>query len=325
MTNKKWILGILCLLAILFPAMYQSPVFLGVLISYVIFVIFGSSLNIVIGYLGEMSFGHAAFFGIGAYATTIWATGQFGGFWVGVIVAMILCGLLAWIISQLTFRSLSGIYFAIVTFGIAEILRIIVLQWIDLTRGPMGISGIDRPSLLGFSLDNNLYYYYFVLLILIIVSFINYRIVNSAFGRVMVSIRESPDLSRSIGIDLLKYKTIAFVFSGVIAGLSGSLFAFYYGVITPHILGLEYTTIALIIVVIGGKGSLVGPFLGGLLFVVLPEYLHFDPVINMIIFGIILLLFVIYMPYGLVDGFKKLGKMIKLNSGRRTEEKNVSS
>jgi branched-chain amino acid transport system permease protein len=322
--NRKLLITIICLLAFLLPTIFQSPVLIGVLVSYLIFVIFGSSLNIVIGYLGELSFGHAAFFGIGAYAATIWSANLFGGFWIGTIFAMILCGLLALFISQITFRSLSGIYFAIVTFGIAEILRIIVLQWIDVTRGPMGISGISRPSLFGFSLDENLIYYYFVLAVLLIVTFINNRVVHSAFGRALISIRESQDLSQSIGIDLLKYKTIAFVFSGIIAGLSGSLFSVYYGVITPHILSLEYTTIALIIVVIGGKGHQLGPFLGGLLFVVLPEFLHFDPVVNMIIFGVILLLFVIYMPYGLVDGFKKIGRMMPIDSGRRVKDRNAA-
>lgn len=308
---KNRITFLILLIFALIPIFTQSPFILTVLISFMIFTLFASSLNIVVGYLGELSFGHAVFFGVGAYAAVLWQTHMPGGMWVGAIVAMIVCGLVALFISSITFRTLSGIYFAIVTFGIAEIFRIITLQWIDFTRGPMGISSIPRPAIGGFTFSSDINYYYLVLVVLALVTIFLYLTMHSAFGRTLVSIREGKDVSLAVGVNVVKYKTIALILSGIIAGLSGVLYAFYYSVITPDLLGLHYTTIALIIVIVGGKGNLLGPFLGALLYIILPEFLNFDPVINLLIFGIILLIFVIYMPFGLVEGFSKLFNLIR--------------
>jgi branched-chain amino acid transport system permease protein len=301
------------------PLWVQDQYYLHVFIITGIFTIAAMSLNLLLGYTGQLSLGHVAFFGIGAYASGLTSVGfdldLFGLVrvvhdpWptvVGLLVGTALAGFSGYLIGKLSFK-VRGAYFIIVTLSFAEVTRLVALNWVELTQGPMAITNIPPftvglPGLGSVALWSKAYYYYLVLFIAIIAYVLIARLVGSRVGRAMIALKENEALALSIGIDVTRYLVLGAVVSAALAGAAGSLYAHYVKVIDPDIFHFMYTVTMVIMVITGGKGTLSGPIVGGLIFGFLPVAVRpfAAPEVQWIIYGVFMILIIFVLPRGIV-------------------------
>lgn len=291
--------------------MLNNPYYLNIVITFGIFSIFAISLNFIVGYIGEISFGHAAFFGLGAYFTSLISQNFGTSYWLSIVLALLLTGFVGMCVGFLSLR-LQGVHFAIITLAFAEVFRLIILNMTEVTRGAMGLS-VPSPTLpfTQISLTTPVVFYYFVFILLIGVLFLLKAILKTPFGRGIIAIREGNMLASSIGINVAKYKIIAFTISVLIAALAGALYAPFIGIITPDLLSVHYTTEALLMVIVGGKGFLLGPLFGAFIFTVIPEFLWMTPEVQLLVFGVILVLAIKFMPRGISYVIKQISMKMK--------------
>ena len=283
-------------------------------ILFAIYGILGLSLNLVVGYTGLLSVTHAAFYGIGAYATAILLTSLGVNFFVSVLAAMIVSAIVALLIG-LILSKFDDDYYALASFGFNIIIFSVFLNWQELTRGPLGIPGIGKPSFeifnFQFLISNNLEFLILALLFLGLIYFISRFIVNSSFGRILKTIREDEKAIQIFGYNTLYYKLAIFVISAAMAGVAGSLFASYITFIDPSSFWLMESIFILAIVILGGLSNLKGSLLGALFLILLPEALRFVGMPNdiaaqmrQVIYGVILILLMLYRPQGLAGEYK---------------------
>ncbi len=272
----------------------------GLLAYAAVLAIFGLSINLTVGYLGLISFGHAAFFGLGAYAAGLAVLNLGIDYWLMLLIAPIPAAMLGALVGFASVR-LGGAYFAIATLTTAEILRLVASNWIDLTRGPLGLI-VRRPrlgALESLGLAFHQYYLLAALLGLGLAVFVVHRLLVSPTGRAWKVIRESNDLAESIGIRTVRERVVAIAISGGLAGFAGVLFIPRTLVLTPDLFNPMFSATGLLIAILGGKGTLIGPLLGGAIFAVLPETLRFVDEYRIAIFALILLAVIRIQPGGL--------------------------
>ena len=281
---------------------------LGVLVS--IYAILAMSLNLVVGYTGLLSITQAAFYGIGAYATAILITSFGINFFLSIIVGMIIAALAAFIIGYVLSK-FDGDYFALGSFGFNIIIFSIFLNWQGLTRGPLGIPGIDRPSIFGFIFSDNISFLILAVIFAIITYFSSQYIVNSSFGRVLKAIREDEKAIQIFGYKTHYYKLIIFMIGAMIASIAGSLFASYLTFIDPSSFNLNESIFILSIIILGGLANNKGAIWGAVFLILLPEALRFvgfptDVAAQMrqIVYGLILVFLMLYRPQGLMGEYK---------------------
>ncbi len=288
------------------------PYFLHLLIYMGIYAILGMSLNLITGFTGLLNLGHAGFWGIGAYTCVLLTMA--GVPWpLALLAAAVLSGLFGVLIGFPALR-LRGDYFAIGTLGFGEIIRAVMVNWSEVTRGPLGIPGIPRPGLFGFTLDANEAYFVLVALLAVFTYVFLRRLTRSSFGRVLKAIREDEIAAQALGKDVNKYKLTAMGIGAGFAGIAGSLFAHYITFIDPTSFVLNESVLMLLIVVLGGMGSLEGSVLGAVVLVLLPEPLRMIgsnsaiPLlktgfaqVRLIVYALVLLFVMIKMPQGLIS------------------------
>ncbi|MEE8110811.1 MAG: branched-chain amino acid ABC transporter permease [bacterium] len=268
-----------------------------------VFVLMALGFDMVVGYLGEISLGHAAFFGLGGYATAF-LTRELGlPFIADLLLASALTGLCGFLIGYPALR-LKGPYFAIATFGFAEILRLVALNWTSVTRGPMGLPDIPAASLrfppfIDFTFKTEVHYYYLVLFLVYVAIFITHRLLRSTVGQAFLAIRENEELALAVGIPTFRFKLIAFSTGMMFTGAAGSVYAHYVHFIDPTALSFYYTYTVIAMVIVGGQGSIRGTVIGAILFSLLPEYLRAAELYRLPVFGILIILCVIFMPEGI--------------------------
>jgi branched-chain amino acid transport system permease protein len=264
------------------------------LASICINIILAVSLNLINGFTGQLSLGHAGFMAVGAYASVIITTYMGLPFIVGIIAACLAAALAGFIIGVPTLR-LRGDYLAIATLGFGEIIRV-VLQNIEYVNGPAGIMGISKlatwPWMFGAV----------VLTLLVIIN-----LVNSSYGRAIISVREDEVASELMGVNTTKYKVLAFVVGAMFAGLAGALYAHYFYIIKPETFNFLKSFDILVMVVLGGLGSTTGAVIAAIFITVLTAVLQSFPAIRMILYALILILVMIYRPQGLM-GNRELGR-----------------
>ncbi len=270
-----------------------------------IFAIFALSLNVILGYAGELSLGHAAFFGIGAYATALLQIEAGLTYWLALPVGVLVSLAFGFVIGYFALR-LRGAYFAIVTWGFAAVLQAIALNWTSLTGGPDGLFGIPMPQIGSLILAQGPSFYYFVLAALVVTLYLVQRLKTSSIGQALVALRENSQLAASVGIHPFGYRLRAFVIAAGIAALAGGIYAPYFSVVNPELLSISYTTAALLMVLIGGIGTLTGPLVGAFVYVLVPEVFRASEELRFVIFGLILILCVLFMPQGIVRVFERL-------------------
>jgi len=306
------------------PLWLQDPYLLNTFITTGILVIAAMSLNLLLGYTGQLSLGHVAFFGIGAYTSALVSLGfdveLIGGIrvvhepwpvWIGFVIGTLVGALCGYVVGKLSFK-VRGAYFVIVTISFAEVVRLVALNWVELTQGPLALTSIP-PMTLGlpglgyldfYSKQSN---YYLVLGVLVLAYVIISRLVHSRIGRAMVALKENESLAVSVGIDVTRYLVLAAVFSAGIAGAAGSLYAHYLKIIDPDVFAFVYTVTMVIMVISGGKGTLAGPIVGGLIFGFLPVVARSfaAPEVQWILYGLLMIVIVFVLPTGIVPAVEK--------------------
>ncbi len=268
------------------------------------------SLNLVVGYTGLLSVTHAAFYGVGAYATAILLTQTGVGFFTSIIFGAVIAVLASFLIG-IVLSKFKGDYYALGTFGFNTIIFAIFLNWQSLTRGPLGIPGIAKPELFGINFANNFNFLILAMVFLILMYFAARFVANSSFGRVLKAIREDETAIAVFGYNTVYFKLAIFVISAAMAAIAGSLFASYITFIDPSNFRLMESVFMLAIIILGGLANLQGSILGALFLVVLPEILRFigfpsDIAAQMrqVVYGVILILLMLYRPQGLIGKYK---------------------
>jgi branched-chain amino acid transport system permease protein len=300
--ERNCLLGLFAI-ALLAPALIpnQYALHIGVLIMFS--VMLATSFNLIVGYVGEFPLGHTAFLGVGAYTAALLSTRLSMPFHVAALVAPLVAAAFGLVIGAITLR-LRGPFFVIVTLCFAEVLRLIANNWIDLTNGPMGISGIERPSwaVAGDALQQKMAYYYLGVLLAAVSLFVSYRFVYSNIGRAAIAVRENRFVAQSIGISPFYLGLVTFVLAASIAGLAGGFYANYVSFVGPEVFGFSFMISMIIMVLAGGKGTLVGPAVGAIIVVLMEEFLRDFKELRFSIFGLIVMAVVLFLPRG-VMGF----------------------
>lgn len=303
---------VLVLASILFPLIVRDEYLMHIAIMTLIYAIFASSLNVIL-MTGQMSVAHAAFFGIGAYTSAVLVKNFGFNFWLALPLAALnamACGL---VIGWVTLR-LRSHYFAICTFAFAELVVMVMDNWDSVTNGSNGIRGIpaiDPLFYLSFDSRTSMYYLMLVLLALTMILFARLR--DSRVGRAFAAIRENDEFAKAIGIDVMRYKMIAFLAGTGCAGIAGSFYAHYIKFISPTAFSVMESINLLIVLLIGGIGFIAGPLVGAAFNQLIPEALHVVSEYRMIAYGVITVLFIIYLPSGIV------GLFYKILAGRRSK------
>jgi branched-chain amino acid transport system permease protein len=296
------------------PLWLGNPYILHVLIITGIFIVAAISLNLLLGYAGQLSLGHVAFFGIGAYASALVSLGFDVSFfslkpkpvWVAMLAGAVAAGLCGWLIGRLAFK-VRGAYFVIVSISFAEVVRLVAVNWVELTQGPMALNNIPPLTLGSLTLWKKPENYWLVLAVAVVCFVLVKRIVKSKAGRAMIALRENEPLATSVGIDVTRTLVLAAVVSAAMAGMAGALYAHYIRIVDPDVFLFIYTVTMVIMVVTGGKGTLAGPVVGGLVFGLMPEALRalaVGPEGQWIFYGALMVLVVYFLPQGIVPALQ---------------------
>ncbi len=273
---RKYLLyftGALLALFLFFAPVVIPSYYLGLLILALIWGIFAMSLDILTGYTGLPSFGHAAFFGVAAYTAGILQVRGFHNFWPLMLAGLCVASLISALFGLLVMRS-RGVYFLMITLALSMVLWGLASNWQALTGGHEGLSGVSRPDLSPIPLDltQTGNYYYFVLVFFLIAAVLMYFVVQSPFGVALLGIKESETRMSVLGYNVWLYKYVGFLVTAIFAGLAGILFAYYNGFVHPSVLGIGTSAKVLIMAILGGPGTLFGP-LGGAAIIVFLENL----------------------------------------------------
>jgi ABC-type branched-subunit amino acid transport system permease subunit len=276
----------------------QQRYVLHVLIFTAIFAALALSYDLVVGHVGSLSLAHPAFFGIGAYAAAILATRAGWPFLASVLAAVLAAALVAALVGVPLFR-LAEHAFAVGTLGLALVASVVANNWVEVTRGPLCITGIPKPRLGALVITTLPAFYWLALTALVAVALLYRGLTTFRLGRAFHAVRDNEPLAGAAGIDPLKYRLLAFTLAGAIAGGIGALYAHYLSVMCPEEMTVSLTVNLLVIVFLGGVGSLRGVLVGAVLFTALPEVLRLTPTWRLVIYGGLLLLVVIRSPGGL--------------------------
>lgn len=276
---------------------WKSSYFIQIAITTMIFVILAASMNLVTGSAGLLSLGHAAFFGVGAYAAALLATKLGWPFWLTLPASAAAAAAVGAVVAVPTMR-LTSIYFAVATLGIGEMIYVTLLNWVGFTRGPMGIRGIAGVSLFGWqTLATGLVV---GAAVMVAVLWLVHRLVHSYYGNALRALREDDACADAMGIDVGRLKLQAFAIACALAGVAGALFAHTTGYISPESFRFGESILILSMVVVGGLGSLYGSIVGAVILTVLPELLRDLGQWRMIAVGGVLFFSILFMPRGLV-------------------------
>ena len=298
------------LLMFLAPSLLGNAYYVSILILGSLNALVVVGLNLLLGFAGQISLGHAAFFGLAAYTTAILSTTWHQPLLLSMPAGVALSTLVAYLIGIPTLK-LRGHYLAMATLGFGVIVSIVFNETIALTGGPSGFVGIPRLALFGYSFESDLSYYYLMAAVLCLAVFLSFNLINSKTGRALRAIHVSEAAASSTGIDIARYKLFIFVLSAAFAGLSGVLYAHYLSFIAPSSFGFNYSVQLITMVVLGGMSSLWGAVAGAFFLTALPEFLRVFQEIDIIIYGLLLILCMIYLPGGLAGGASLLYKFLR--------------
>ena len=290
------IVGLALLLAVP-PFMKNYGIYL---FSYwLVFVIANMGLNLTVGYAGQKSLGHAAFFGIGAYSVAILMKAGFS-FWLGLPVAAVGCFVIGLGLGFPALR-VQTIYLAFATLGFNTAIWLVMRNEEWLTGGTFGINNVGRPGFFGLELDSNLAYYYFVLAMTIVVAALLWGLLRSPWGKAFTALRDNPIRAESLGINIQAYTLLSFAIGAACAGVAGALFASLVQFVEPAPFGVGASIMMYLMVVVGGPGYFFGPLLGSAVGVLLPEWLRFAQAWYLFVFGSAVIVLMLWLPDGLLS------------------------
>lgn len=298
---KKTTLAALVLGAV---ALLAAPHFLKnygiyLLTYWLVYIVATMGLNLTVGYAGQKSLGHAAFFGIGAYTVAILMKAGIS-FWLGLPAAMLICFMVGIILGFPALR-VQTIYLAFATLGFNTAVWLVMRNEEWLTGGTFGINNIARPSLFGLSLEGNLAYYHFVLAVTVLLAAFLWWLLRSPWGKAFTALRDNAIRAESLGVDTRSYTLLAFAIGAAYAGVAGALFASLVQFIEPAPFTVGASIMMYLMVVVGGPGYFLGPVLGAAVGVILPEWLRFAQAWYLFVFGSAVVLLMIWLPDGLLS------------------------
>ena len=292
---KKVLFGaILMIIPVLIPNAYIMQLVINILI----YTILAMGLNLLTGFTGILSLGHAAFFGIGAYTAAILNTRLDLPFIVTLVCAIIVAGIFGAILAIPALR-VKGSYLVLLTIGFGEVVRLLLVNWIDLTRGPSGIVGIDYPDFGLFKITSLFESYYLILFFVIILMLYQVILMHSRVGRAMMAIRDDDNAAELCGIDVAQYKIKTFVISAIYCAIAGCLYAHVIRYVSPDSFRAEESQIILCCVIVGGIATFKGPVIGAILLTLMPELLRGMDNYRMVIYGVVLAVVIIFFPGGI--------------------------
>jgi ABC-type branched-subunit amino acid transport system permease subunit len=287
----------------------QQRYILHVLVFTALFAALALSYDLVVGHVGSLSLAHPAFFGIGAYTAAILATAAGWPFLADFLAAALVAAVVAALVGVPLFR-LTEHAFAVGTLGLAVVAWIVANNWVEVTRGPLCITGIPKPRLGSLAITSLPAYYWLALAALAAVALLYRGLTTFRLGRAFHAVRDNEPLAGAAGIDPLKYRLLAFTVGAGLAGAVGALYAHYLSVMCPEEMTIGLTVNLLVIVFLGGVGSLRGVLVGAVLFTALPEVLRLAPTWRLVIYGLLLLLVVVRSPEGLESLLRRLGARV---------------
>ena len=301
-SKVTWTLTVMAMLLLLVMPQFLKNYGIYLLTYWLVFIVATMGLNLVVGYAGQKSLGHAAFFGIGAYTVAILMKAGFS-FWIGLPAAALICFVVGLILGFPALR-VQAIYLAFATLGFNTAIWLVMRNEEWLTGGTFGINNIARPALFGYSLDGNLAYYYFVLAVTLVVALMLWGLLRSPWGKAFTALRDNPIRAESLGIDIRNYTLLSFAIGAACAGVAGALFACLVQFIEPTPFAVGASIMMYLMVVVGGAGYFLGPIVGAAVGVVLPEWLRDVPgVANWYLpmFGAAVILLMVWLPDGLLS------------------------
>lgn len=312
--NQKVLLILLLAFLCLLPKGVNNQYFLTVVVKMAVYAMFGLGLNILTGYTGLVSLGHAGFVAIGAYTASLCAVKLGWSFFPSMLLGMAAAGLVGILLGLPTLR-LTGTYLSIVTLGFGEIIKMIAMNWAPVTNGTLGVKNIPKPAVFGMKLTiANHGLYYLVMIILVVCTVFCLVLVKSKTGRALQAIKGDELASVMMGINVTYYKILAFVLSACICAAAGALYATLIGYVDPNTFNFDVSTLILSIVILGGMGTIRGMFLGAAILIALPEVSRFLMVYRFVLYGVILVVMMRFRPQGIL-GWKsqlpyKLSKQV---------------
>jgi len=307
--GKKNILSLLILAGVILalPLGLGNSYYLNVLVFVGIYSLITIGLSLLMGYTGQISLGHAAFFGLGAYTSGV-LSAKFGvSPWLALLAAIFVTGGIAFLIGAPALK-LKGHYLAMATLAFGYIVFIVFNQASSLTGGPSGFGQIPRFRLGNFLLRSDVHYYYLVWTLVIVVLLVSLNIIHSRVGRALRSIHEGELTANIMGVNTAKYKIQVFVLSAVYASLAGSLYAHFITFLNPTPFGFHFSIVLVAMVAVGGMASVWGAMIGAALLTILPEYLRAFHDYDILIYGSTLLVIMMFLPQGLFAGILSLIK-----------------
>lgn len=266
---------------------------------WLIFIIATMGLNLTVGYAGQKSLGHAAFFGIGAYTVAILMKAGIS-FWLGLPAAALICFMVGIVLGFPALR-VQAIYLAFATLGFNTAIWLVMRNEEWLTGGTYGINNIARPELFGFSLESNLAYYYLTLALAVLMAALLWGLLRSPWGKAFTALRDNPIRAESLGVDIRSYTLLSFAIGAVYAGVAGALLASLVQFIEPAPFTVSASIMMYLMVVVGGPGYFLGPVVGAAVGVLLPEWLRFAQAWYLFVFGFAVVLMMIWLPDGLLS------------------------
>ena len=299
---KTFVVAGLIVIGALLPVLIQNQYFLSVIMISYTWAIAVYGMNVLLGYTGQLSLAQAGFFGIGAYTVGVLTVTYEMSFWVALAAAVVLSSAVGFVVGLFALRTRNE-YFAIFTLGVGIVIFLVIEKWESVTGGRLGLIGVPYPEPL--TELSHLYYLIFAFLLLTI--YVVASISRSLVGRSFVAIRNSEDLARATGINVGTNKQLAFVISTGLAGLAGALYAPNIGFLGPAIANVPNTFNMLLYLLVGGLGSLSGPLVGALIVATLQQFLQQFQEYQLVIFGPILVVLIIFFPKGLAGLWHSLG------------------
>jgi branched-chain amino acid transport system permease protein len=296
--------SLFAVLTLLLPFLF-SNYYVGLATQIFIMAIFAMSLDILVGHTGLPSMGHAAYYGVAAYATGFLCLAGVKNFWLVIVLGMGLGGLAAAFFGLLALRA-RGPYFMLITLALSQVLWGIAFKWRSLTKGDDGLPGIGRPDIgLGIDLKPDLYFYYFTVAIFLIVVVALFILLNSPFGYTLRGIRESESRMKALGYPVWLYKYASFIFAGIFAGISGVLWVYYSGFVNPSYFAVDLSVKALLMLILGGSGSLFGPLIGAGIIVLLENLVSGFTERWSLVLGIVYVTVIMLFSDGIFSVFKR--------------------
>ena len=301
-------IGAALLLAPLGVGRLYSAYYLNLLTWILIFALFAAALDLALGYGGLVSFGHAGFFGIGAYGAALTLRHLSPSLWPGLAVGIAAAAVLAVVVGYFAVHS-RGVYMAMLTFAFAQLLYEVAIKWVAVTGGSDGLPGVGRPAVgigaLALDLSDKRHMYWLVLAFVALGFALARQIVVSPFGRALVAVRESEERARAIGIDVTRHRRVALVFSGALAGLAGALFAVFQNFVSPELLFFALSGEVVVIALLGGLGTLYGSLVGAVIAIGLREVLSTYTDNWLVFLGALYVICVMCFPQGLTRLFAR--------------------